>query len=142
MFQQSLNSKISRYASQSKDSDINTIWAKAVGELVKEVRKTVFKQLKENKISARKLFLLSAWSLRELMATVNHPKYLKEDVRLIDEQRFIQALMDAVLKKRKINNPQNCRRQNSADSGIMMNQSNTTQPLPPQHRQTRLMIQP
>jgi hypothetical protein len=112
-----------------------------VGELVKEVRKTVFKQLKENKISARKLFLLSSWSLRELMATVNQAKYLKENVRLIDEQRFIQALMEAVLKKRKASNsnPQNCRRQNSADSGIMMNQSNTQ---PSQHQQSKVMVQP
>jgi hypothetical protein len=120
-----LNSKIERF--RQKDVDPNTVWAKAVGELVKEVRRTVFKQLKENKISAKRLFLLSAWSLRDLMATVNHPSYLKEDVRLIDEQRFIQALMDAVLKKRKRRpntNLKNCRtlsRENSSsDSGIMM----------------------
>lgn len=68
---------------------------------MKEVRRTVFRQLKENKISAKRLFLLSAWSLRDFMATVNRPTYLKQDMRLIDEQRFIQALMDAVLKKRK-----------------------------------------
>lgn len=123
---------------------MNTIWAKSVGELVKEVRRTVFKQLKDNKISTRKLFLLSAWSLRELMATVNHPKYLKEDVRLIDEQRFIQALMDAVLRKRKTSNssnPQNCHRQNSTDSGIMMNQS-STQSSPRNQPQTKLVVQP
>lgn len=98
---ESLQSKIDRLK-QEKDTDVNTVWAKAVGELVKEVRRTVFRQLKENKISAKRLFLLSAWSLRDLMSTVNHPAgYLKQDVRLIDEQRFIQALMDAVLKKRK-----------------------------------------
>lgn len=122
--------------------DSNTVWAKAVGELVKEVRRTVFKQLKENKISAKRLFLLSAWSLRDLMATVNHPNYLKEDVRLIDEQRFIQALMDAVLKKRKrkptaqlskpcrtttISREQSATSSNSGDSGIiMMNHQKTT----------------
>jgi hypothetical protein len=59
------------------------------------------------------------------MSTVNHPKYLKQDVRLIDEQRFIQALMDAVLKKRKRKPTtviqKNCLQQNtSGDSGIMM----------------------
>lgn len=81
--------------------DNNLAWAKAVGELVREVRKTVYTQLKENKISARKLFLVSAWSVRELVTTVNQTKYLDEDMRLIDEQRFIQALMQAVLKKRK-----------------------------------------
>ncbi|CEG78135.1 hypothetical protein RMATCC62417_12784 [Rhizopus microsporus] len=79
----------------------NFAWARAVGELVREVRKTVYTQLKENKISARKLFLVSAWSVRELVTTVNQTKYLDEDMRLIDEQRFIQALMQAVLKKRK-----------------------------------------
>lgn len=68
---------------------------------MREVRKTVYTQLKENKISARKLFLVSAWSVRELVTTVNQTKYLDEDIRLIDEQRFIQALMQAVLKKRK-----------------------------------------
>ncbi|CAO3634566.1 unnamed protein product [Mucor hiemalis] len=138
---QSLNSKIERFQ-QQKDTDSNTIWAKAVGELVKEVRRTVFKQLKENKISAKRLFLLSAWSLRDLMATVNHPNYLKEDVRLIDEQRFIQALMDAVLKKRKrkattqlpkpcrtttLNREQSATSSNSGDSGIiMMNHQKST----------------
>ncbi|RCH97165.1 hypothetical protein CU097_012710 [Rhizopus azygosporus] len=94
---QSLQSKIKRY--ETKDS--NLAWARAVGELVREVRKTVYTQLKENKISARKLFLVSAWSVRELVTTVNQTKYLDEDIRLIDEQRFIQALMQAVLKKRK-----------------------------------------
>ncbi|CEI90851.1 hypothetical protein RMCBS344292_05161 [Rhizopus microsporus] len=94
---QSLQSKMKRY--ETKDS--NLAWARAVGELVREVRKTVYTQLKENKISARKLFLVSAWSVRELVTTVNQTKYLDEDMRLIDEQRFIQALMQAVLKKRK-----------------------------------------
>ncbi|CAO0789213.1 unnamed protein product [Mucor circinelloides] len=142
---QSLNSKISRYTQDpsTRDLDVNTIWAKAVGELVKEVRKTVFKQLKENKISAKRLFLLSAWSLRDLMASVNHPNYLKEDVRLIDEQRFIQALMDAVLKKRKAPVRQNSTTYSSAsssstssnDSGIHMMKS-------PKQQQQRVMVQP
>lgn len=125
---------------------MNTIWAKAVGELVKEVRRTVFKQLKENKISAKKLFLLSAWSLRDLMSTVNQPStYLKQDVRLIDEQRFIQALMDAVLKKRKVRRTNsagsggmttaNCRTQNSSgtsgDSGITITQQTTKHMIKP-----------
>lgn len=88
------------------------------------MRRTVFKQLKENKISAKRLFLLSAWSLRDLMSTVNHPTYLKQDVRLIDEQRFIQALMDAVLKKRKKKSnavSKQCRPvSRTSDSGIMI----------------------
>ncbi|KAG0749635.1 hypothetical protein G6F62_000903 [Rhizopus arrhizus] len=96
---QSLKSKVERH--KSTCADINLVWARAVGELVKEVRKTVYKQLRENKISARKLFLVSAWGLRELMTSVSHTKCLEQDVRLIDEQRFIEALMQAVLKKRK-----------------------------------------
>ncbi|GAA5802513.1 hypothetical protein HPULCUR_007978 [Helicostylum pulchrum] len=114
---ESVNSKIERIQ-QEKKMDSNMAWAKAVGEFVKEVRKTAYKELKENKISAKKLFILSAWSLRELISTVNHSKYLVQDLHLIDEQRFIQALMDAVLKKRKTYSiSKNCR----TDSGIMMN---------------------
>lgn len=112
-----MNSKIERIQ-QEKKIDSNMAWAKAVGEFVKEVRKTAYKELKENKISAKKLFILSAWSLRELISTVNHSKYLVQDLHLIDEQRFIQALMDAVLKKRKTYSiSKNCR----TDSGIIMN---------------------
>ena len=74
---------------------------------------------------------MSAWSLRDLMATVNHPNYLKEDVRLIDEQRFIQALMDAVLRKRRpkpATVSKQCSREqtNSNDSGIMMHHPTET----------------
>lgn len=94
-----MKSKVERH--KGKCADINLVWARAVGELVKEVRRTVYKQLRENKISARKLFLVSAWGLRELMTSVSHTKSLEQDVRLIDEQRFIEALMQAVLKKRK-----------------------------------------
>lgn len=57
------------------------------------------------------------------MSTVNHPNYIQQDVRLIDEQRFIQALMDAVLRKRKKTPtvPATCQR-DLTDSGIVMTQ--------------------
>ncbi|OBZ91199.1 Interferon-inducible GTPase 1 [Choanephora cucurbitarum] len=120
---QSLNAKIERYKDQGMDA--NTLWAKAVGKLVKEVKQTIYRQLKENKISTRRLFLVSAWSLRQLMASINRPNYLQEDVRVIDEQRFIQTLMDSVLKKRK--RPTQMQKQSSQDSGIAL--SDTTLPM-------------
>lgn len=57
------------------------------------------------------------------MSSVNHPNYVQNDVRLIDEQRFIQALMDAVLRKRKKPStvPTSCRK-DLTDSGIVMTQ--------------------
>ncbi|GAN11732.1 hypothetical protein MAM1_0872c11317 [Mucor ambiguus] len=99
---------------------VNTIWAKAVGELVKEVQKTVFKQLKEKKISAKQLFLLSVWSLRDLMASVNYPNYLN-DVRLIDDVKYSSASSSPT---------------SSNDSGIHMMKS------PKQQQQQRIMVQP
>jgi hypothetical protein len=91
---------MSRYKKDPKTNS-DTAWAKAVGDLVREVRQRVFKELRQHKINTKRLFLLSAWSLRNLMSSVKHPEFIKGNERVIDELRFMQALMDAVLEKRR-----------------------------------------
>ncbi|CEP11761.1 hypothetical protein [Parasitella parasitica] len=98
-----IQSKMKRYARDGTNKELshNVLWAKAVGDLVKEVRKTTYRQLRDNNISSKRLFLLSALNMRELVSTFTSRSSQQNDVRLIDEHRFIHTVFRSVSRRRK-----------------------------------------
>lgn len=76
-------------------------WAKAAGEFTLEVKDSVFSQLKQCGLSTRKLFIVSAYSLRQFVATINQ-KEKRKTIQLIDEERFMTSLIEGVLSKRRV----------------------------------------
>lgn len=92
---QAIESKRKRYKGAEEFS-----WANAVGELVHEVRDSVFTQLRQHKLNTKKLFIVSADTLRLFVATINK-KEKRQAIQLIDEQRFMTALIEGVVNKRQ-----------------------------------------
>ncbi|ORZ06722.1 interferon-inducible GTPase-domain-containing protein [Absidia repens] len=82
------------------DMDKDKIWAQACGQLGKEVRKSIYRQMKDNKLSTKRLFTISAWNLQEFVHVLSH-KQLDSNLKLIDEQRFLRVLIEGVILKRK-----------------------------------------
>ncbi|KAI8644783.1 hypothetical protein BD408DRAFT_112199 [Parasitella parasitica] len=74
-------------------------WATAVGEFVLEVRDSVFSQLRQNQLNTKKLFIVSAESLRMFVATINKQEERKT-IKTIDEERFMTSLIEGVVTKR------------------------------------------
>lgn len=93
-----VEAKLRRYSGSSQDETYK--WSAAVGELVKEVKQSIYKQLKSNNFSTRKLFIISAWNLQEFVSALSK-RELNKDMRLIDEQRFMRTLIEGVLAKRR-----------------------------------------
>ncbi|KAI8340463.1 interferon-inducible GTPase-domain-containing protein [Chlamydoabsidia padenii] len=80
--------------------DNDRLWAEACGQLGKEVRKSIYRQMKDNKLSTKRLFTISAWNLQEFVYTLSTKK-LQNNLKLIDEQRFLRVLIEGVILKRK-----------------------------------------
>lgn len=80
--------------------DNDRIWAEASGQLMKEVRKSIYRQMKDNKLSTKRLFTISAWNLQEFVYHLSK-KQLENNLKLIDEQRFLRVLIEGVILKRK-----------------------------------------
>ncbi|KAI8068128.1 interferon-inducible GTPase-domain-containing protein [Gilbertella persicaria] len=92
---QAIDSKIRRH-----EDDDEYQWATAVGELVYEVKDSVFTQLRQNQLNTKKLFIVSAASLQLFVATINK-KEVRKTLKLIDEERFMTALIEGVMVKRR-----------------------------------------
>lgn len=99
---QAIDSKIKRKGTESDTYE----WASAVGELVKEVRESVFSQLRQEQLNTRKLFIISAETLQVFVATINKQEK-RDHINSIDEQRFIRALVEGVFAKRRLLEKQN-----------------------------------
>ncbi|KAI9490096.1 interferon-inducible GTPase-domain-containing protein [Zychaea mexicana] len=85
----------------SEEEDLKA-WAVAAGELVEEVRTSVWAQLKASHISTRTLFIVSAWNLQSFVCMLDQQdKNDGKKVRLIDEERFIRRVVEGVLYKRR-----------------------------------------
>jgi hypothetical protein len=87
-----------RYSGSSQGETYK--WSAAVGDLIKEVKQSIYKQLKSNNFSTKKLFILSAWNLQEFVSALSK-RELNKDMHLIDEQRFMRTLIEGVLAKRR-----------------------------------------
>ncbi|CAO3625411.1 unnamed protein product [Cunninghamella blakesleeana] len=91
----------SKKKKEKKVDDLHhKLWSEAVGQLSKEVRKSIYRQMKDNKISTKRLFTISAWHLQEFVSALSQKK-LVDNLELIDEQRFLRVLIEGVLVKRK-----------------------------------------
>lgn len=66
----------------------------------KKVRDSVFTQLRQHGLNTKKLFIVSADTLRLFVATINK-KHERQSVKLIDEERFMTALIQGVFTKRR-----------------------------------------
>lgn len=100
---QAVDAKMRRYTNPRNETEA---WSMAVGELVQEVRHSIYKQLKANKLSTRRLFILSAWNLQEFVSALSKGEEGRfKDQRLIDEARFIRRLVEGVLAKRNQHSP-------------------------------------
>ncbi|KAI8877242.1 P-loop containing nucleoside triphosphate hydrolase protein [Backusella circina FSU 941] len=75
-------------------------WATEVGKLVGDIQNSLYKELKSRNMNTRKLFVLSAKSLRRFVATINKTEQNKM-LKLIDEERFMTALTQGILGKRE-----------------------------------------
>lgn len=64
------------------------------------MRDSVFTQLRQHKLNTKKLFIVSADTLRLFVATINK-KEKRKAIQLIDEQRFMTALIEGVVNKRQ-----------------------------------------
>lgn len=64
------------------------------------MRDSVFSQLRQHKLNTKKLFIVSADTLRLFVATINK-KEKRQAIQLIDEQRFMTALIEGVVNKRQ-----------------------------------------
>lgn len=64
------------------------------------MRDSVFTQLRQHKLNTKKLFIVSADTLRLFVATINK-KEKRQAIQLIDEQRFMTALIEGVVNKRQ-----------------------------------------
>ncbi|GAA5801426.1 hypothetical protein HPULCUR_006872 [Helicostylum pulchrum] len=65
-----------------------------------KVREDVFNELRKFKLNTRKLFIVSASTLNLFVATINK-KEKRKAIKLIDEQRFMTALIEGVVNKRR-----------------------------------------
>ncbi|KAH8549967.1 interferon-inducible GTPase-domain-containing protein [Umbelopsis sp. PMI_123] len=95
---QAVEAKIRRYSGSNQDEVYK--WSTAAGELVKEVKQSIYKQLKSNNFSTRKLFIISAWNLQEFVSALSK-RELDKNMPIIDEQRFMRTLIEGVLAKRR-----------------------------------------
>ncbi|KAI8365265.1 interferon-inducible GTPase-domain-containing protein [Radiomyces spectabilis] len=95
---QAVDAKMRRYTGKSENR--HHVWAVAVGELTKEVRQSIYKQLKANQMSTKRLFIISAWNLQEFVSSLSQ-RQLKDHLPTIDEERFMRILIEGVLKKRQ-----------------------------------------
>ncbi|CDH59159.1 hypothetical protein RO3G_14116 [Lichtheimia corymbifera JMRC:FSU:9682] len=77
------------------------IWGKAVGELVEEVKHTICKHLRANRISKRRLFIISSWALQDYVKMLTEHSMEKDKLRLIHEERFLRQLVEGLLYKRR-----------------------------------------
>ncbi|GAN08364.1 interferon-inducible GTPase 1 [Mucor ambiguus] len=91
---QAIASKTKRH-----EGDGNYQWATAVGEFVLEVRDSIFTQLRQHQLNTKKLFIVSAESLRMFVATINKQEERKA-IKTIDEERFMTSLIEGVVAKR------------------------------------------
>ncbi|KAG2233009.1 hypothetical protein INT48_007585 [Thamnidium elegans] len=126
---QSIRSKMRR-----NEGNKNYTEHHAVGELVDEVRNDVFNELRKFKLNTRKLFIVSASTLNLFVATINK-KEKRQAIKLIDEQRFMTALIEGVVnkrrqleklakleeKKKRLQDKNNSRRQQQSDVGNTSN---------------------
>jgi hypothetical protein len=64
------------------------------------VRDSVFSQLRQHGLNTKKLFIVSADTLRLFVATINK-KEERKSVKVIDEERFLTALIQGVVTKRR-----------------------------------------
>lgn len=60
----------------------------------------MFNELRKFKLNTRKLFIVSASTLNLFVATINK-KEKRQAIKLIDEQRFMTALIEGVVNKRR-----------------------------------------
>ncbi|ORX62765.1 P-loop containing nucleoside triphosphate hydrolase protein [Hesseltinella vesiculosa] len=88
-------------AAYEQSDEYQRLWNEAVGQLGKEVRKTVYRDMKNYKISTRRLFTISAWNLQEFVQSLSQQDLRRDYLRLIDENRFLKVLIEGVLLKRK-----------------------------------------
>ncbi|KAJ2965039.1 hypothetical protein NQZ79_g75 [Umbelopsis isabellina] len=95
---QAIEAKLRRFSGSSQEETYK--WSAAVGDLVKEVKQSIYKQLKSNNFSTKKLFIISAWNLQEFVSALSK-RELNKDMHLIDEQRFMRTLIEGVLAKRR-----------------------------------------
>lgn len=68
--------------------------------LLVQVKQSIYKQLKANRLSTKRLFIVSAWNLQEFVSVLSNQE-MEQSLRLIDEQRFLRRLIEGVLVKRK-----------------------------------------
>ncbi|KAI9321457.1 hypothetical protein BX666DRAFT_982131 [Dichotomocladium elegans] len=77
------------------------IWGKAVGELVEEVRNNICEQLKANRISKRRLFIISSWNLQMYVQALKDARLEDAKLRLIHEERFLRQLVERAINRRR-----------------------------------------
>ncbi|KAL9540829.1 hypothetical protein MBANPS3_009460 [Mucor bainieri] len=97
----SINNTEQAIASKAKrhEGDGDYQWTTAVGEFVIEVRDSIFTQLRQHQMNTKKLFIVSAESLRMFVATINKQEERKT-IKTIDEERFMTSLIEGVVAKR------------------------------------------
>lgn len=65
------------------------------------MKHTICKHLRANRISKRRLFIISSWALQDYVKMLTEHSMEKDKLRLIHEERFLRQLVEGLLYKRR-----------------------------------------
>ncbi|RUS18606.1 interferon-inducible GTPase-domain-containing protein [Endogone sp. FLAS-F59071] len=94
-----VRSKADKAIESKRRKNKNITWEQAAEKLQQEVRKSIQGQLEEAMLAPGRLFVVSAWSLQEVVQMIEKEESSQE-LKLMDEIALISMLMEETISRR------------------------------------------